>query len=182
MITSRNGFSGSVTNACRMCVVIGSRTPARPATSVDQPAVAQTTARTRCGRAVVSTAVTRPSLALETRHLRVRVDLHSEPVGASRITPDDGVVPDDPARRVVERAEDRPGRAIREVELRTELVDLLGPMTLDLIPSSLFTSARSCIVTSARSECASVRWPCCENIRLKSSSAERRSYRRTLSR
>src|SRR6267143_5177650 len=40
MITSRNGFSGSVTNACRMCVVIGSGTPARSATSVDHPAVA----------------------------------------------------------------------------------------------------------------------------------------------
>ena len=38
-MTSRNGFSGSVTNACRMFVVIGSGTPARSATSVDQPAV-----------------------------------------------------------------------------------------------------------------------------------------------
>ncbi len=43
MITSRNGLTGSVTNACRMWVVIGSRTPASPQTSVDQPATALTT-------------------------------------------------------------------------------------------------------------------------------------------
>ena len=84
--------------------------------------------------------------------------------------PDDGVVPDDPARRVVERAEDRIRGSLREVELRAELADLVRVDDLESIPRSLFTSARSCIVIIARSECASVRCPCCENIRLKSSS------------
>ena len=55
MITSRNGFSGSVTKAWRMCVVIGSGTPARPATSDDQPAVALTTVPHAIFLAVVST-------------------------------------------------------------------------------------------------------------------------------
>ena len=55
-----------------------------------------------------------------------------------------------------------------------------GPMTLELTPSSLFTSARSCIVTSARSECASVRCPRCENMRLKPSFCESFSYNLTL--
>ena len=40
MILSRNGFTGSVTNACRIEPVIGSGTPAIAATGVDQPAVA----------------------------------------------------------------------------------------------------------------------------------------------
>ena len=39
------------------------------------------------------------------------------------------------------------------------------------MPSSWFTSARSAIVIMARSECARVKCPCCENRRLKSSSA-----------
>ena len=43
MILSRNGFTGSVTNACRMLVVIGSGSPAMSATMLDQPAVALTT-------------------------------------------------------------------------------------------------------------------------------------------
>ena len=60
MITSRKGFSGSVTNACRMCVVIGSDTPARLATRVDQPAVALITIPASTSPRVVCTPVTRP--------------------------------------------------------------------------------------------------------------------------
>jgi hypothetical protein len=60
MITSRNGFTGSVTNACRMWVVIGSRTPARSATSVDQPAVALTIVSQATSPLLVRTPVTRP--------------------------------------------------------------------------------------------------------------------------
>ena len=56
-----------------------------------------------------------------------------------------------------------------------------GRITLESIPSSLFTSARSCMTIIERSECASVRCPCCENMRLKPSSVESRSYSRTLS-
>ena len=40
MILSRNGFTGSVTKACRIDPVSGSGTPASAATGVDQPAVA----------------------------------------------------------------------------------------------------------------------------------------------
>ena len=43
-----------------MCVVIGSGTPARSATSVDQPAVALTTMPVLMRPRVVSTPVTRP--------------------------------------------------------------------------------------------------------------------------
>ena len=39
MTTSSSGFIGSVTHACRMCVVIGSGTPAMSLMSVLQPAV-----------------------------------------------------------------------------------------------------------------------------------------------
>ena len=52
------------------------------------------------------------------------------------------------------------GRSVvGEVELRAELVDLVEPDQAVSIPSSWLTSARSVIVVSARSECASVRWP-----------------------
>ena len=39
MTTSSSGLTGSVTHACRMCVVIGSGTPAMSEISVLQPAV-----------------------------------------------------------------------------------------------------------------------------------------------
>ena len=55
-----------------------------------------------------------------------------------------------------------------------------GSTTRLSTPSSWFTSARSVITTIARSEWASVKWPCCEKRRLKSSSADRRSYSSTL--
>ncbi len=71
----------------------------------------------------VSTAATPSVRALEAGHLRVRVDLHPEPVRRAREPPHDRVVTDDPARRVVERAHDRPGRTIGEIELRAELAD-----------------------------------------------------------
>ena len=60
MITSRNGLTGSVTNAWRMCVVIGSGTPARSPTSVDQPAAALITVPHATSPRVVRTPVTRP--------------------------------------------------------------------------------------------------------------------------
>src|SRR5581483_7592834 len=57
-------------------------------------------------------------------HGGVLVDLDARPVGRAREAPHDGVVADDPARRVVERAHDGPRRLVGEVELRTELPDL----------------------------------------------------------
>ncbi len=60
MILSRNGFTGSVTNACRMLVVIGSGSPARRATMLDQPAVALSTMPQAMSPCVVFTPCIRP--------------------------------------------------------------------------------------------------------------------------
>jgi len=60
MITSRNGLTGSVTKAWRMWVVIGRRTPARPVTSDDQPAVALTSVPQSIAPRFVRTPVTFP--------------------------------------------------------------------------------------------------------------------------
>src|SRR5205085_1279592 len=62
---------------------------------------------------------------LDPEHPRVRVDLDAAPVGAAREAPDDGVMPDDPAGSVVQRAEDRPGRPLGEIELWTQSCDLV---------------------------------------------------------
>ena len=104
-----------------MCVVIGSGTPARSATSVDQPAVALTTVSHSMSPRVVSTARDAAVGPLDPGHLRVRMDLGAVPVGAAGVAPDDRVVADDPARRVVERGHDRPGDVLRQVHLRAEL-------------------------------------------------------------
>ena len=61
--------------------------------------------------------------ALEARDLGVLMDLDAAAVGRAREAPHDRVVADDPARRVVERADDRVRRPLREVELRAELRD-----------------------------------------------------------
>ena len=63
----------------------------------------------------------RSPLALEPGDLGRRVDLDAEPVGRAREAPHDRVVADDPAGRVVERADDRVRGPLREVELRAEL-------------------------------------------------------------
>src|SRR5438132_8524264 len=52
------------------------------------------------------------------------MDVDATSVGAAGVAPDDCVVADDSAGRVVQRAHDRPGRAVGEIELRTELRDL----------------------------------------------------------
>ena len=54
------------------------------------------------------------------------MDLDAAAVGTARKAPHHRVVPDDPARRVVERAHDRPRRPVGEVELGTERRDLVG--------------------------------------------------------
>ena len=61
MILSRNGFTGSVTKACRIEVVIGSRRPASFATGLDQPAVALRTTSQEMSPFVVRTPWHRPS-------------------------------------------------------------------------------------------------------------------------
>src|SRR6266508_1547535 len=99
MTTSRNGFSGSVTKACKMCVVIGRGTPAISPTSVDQPAVDVSARREHARDAAVR--------LLDGEDLRVGVDLDAATVGAAREPPDDRVMADDPAGAVVERADDR---------------------------------------------------------------------------
>ena len=104
MTTSSSGFSGSVTKACRMCVVIGSsRRPCR-AISVLQPAVQLITVPASIVAAArADAASTRPLCALDPGHLGVGVDLGAAASAAAREAPDDRVVADDPARRVVER-------------------------------------------------------------------------------
>ena len=61
---------------------------------------------------------------LDARHLGVGVDLDTAAVGRTSEPPDDGVVADDPAGRVVERAQDRPGDVAADVDLRAEPLDL----------------------------------------------------------
>ncbi len=63
------------------------------------------------------------AVALEAGDLRALVDLDAAAIGGAREAPDDRVVADDPAGRVVERADDRVRGALREVELRAELGD-----------------------------------------------------------
>jgi hypothetical protein len=63
------------------------------------------------------------AVAFEPDHLRVLVDLDAVAVGRARESPHDRVVPDDPARRVVERTDDGIGGPLRKVELRAELAD-----------------------------------------------------------
>ena len=106
-----------------MCVVIGRRRPTSLPTSDDQPAVALTTWPHSTRPRVVSTAVMRSPAALEARDLGVLMDLDAPTVGRARESPHDRVVADDPARRVVERADDRIRGPLREVELRAELGD-----------------------------------------------------------
>ena len=67
------------------------------------------------------------AVAQESDDLGVLMDLDSAPVRRARESPHDGVVPDDPAGRVVQRADDRVRRALREVELGAELRDPGGP-------------------------------------------------------
>ncbi len=61
MILSRNGFTGSVTNACRMLVTIGSGSSASFATGLDQPAVAESTVPHEMSPWFVRTPCTLPS-------------------------------------------------------------------------------------------------------------------------
>ena len=71
-------------------------------------------------------AVHAPVRDVEAGHLGVLVDLDTGAAHLLRVAPDDSVVPDDPAGRVVERTEDRPGDAlVRDVDLRAELLHLL---------------------------------------------------------
>ena len=58
--TSRSGLSGSVTHACRMCVVIGSCTPAMSEISELHPAVQLSTVPALIRPRLVTTASTRP--------------------------------------------------------------------------------------------------------------------------
>ena len=113
MTTSRNGLTGSVTQAWRMVVQIGSLTPAMSAICVDQPAVQAMTVShamaPRFGLHAGDAAV----LDVDARHLDALVDLGAVPVGRPRVAPDDRVVADDPAGRVIEGAVDRPG-AVRD--------------------------------------------------------------------
>ena len=66
------------------------------------------------------------------------------------------------------------------VELRAQLLDLVRRDDARVDPSRRFTSARSIIVFTDRSEWARVRWPCWEKSMLKFRSWESVSYSPTL--
>ena len=126
MTTSSSGFSGSVTNACRMWVVIGSSTPAIAAIVELQPAVALTTCPAPILRPSLSvTPVARPFERSISVTSRVGVDLGAGRVGPAREPPDDRVVADDPAGRVVERAHHRIDRVARHRHRRRQAPDLV---------------------------------------------------------
>ena len=110
-----------------MWVVIGSGTPAMSEISVLQPAVALTTWPASTRPRFVCTAVMRPLDALEPGHLGVGMDLRAARVGAAREAPDDRVVADDAARRVIQRAHDRIRRVLADVHRRREPLHLVGP-------------------------------------------------------
>jgi hypothetical protein len=65
------------------------------------------------------------------------VDLGARPVGPACVAPHDGVVADDPARRVVERRLDGPGDVLGEIHLRAELADLVRVDDLAVDPEEL---------------------------------------------
>ena len=66
--------------------------------------------------------------------------------------------------------------SLRVMQERAEVNQILGIDSRVVYPAEIariwFTSARSCITRSELSVWASVRWPCWENMRLKSSSLE----------
>ena len=106
--------------------MIGSGTPASAATGVDQPAVALRTTLAGDVALVRLDALHPAVLDVEARHLDALVDLDAAPPGLLGVAPDDGVVADDPAGRVVERALDRPGHVLADVDLRAELLHLVA--------------------------------------------------------
>ena len=64
-------------------------------------------------------------LDVEARHLDALVDLGAAAARLLGVPPDDGVVPDDPTGRVVERALDRPRHVLADVNLGAELLHFL---------------------------------------------------------
>ena len=106
--------------------MIGSRSPASFATGLDQPAVALE------DDVAGDVALRRPHPVasavadVEPRDLDALVDVDPRPADLLRVAPDDGVVADDPARRVVERAQDRPRHVLTDVDLRAEPLHLVA--------------------------------------------------------
>ena len=69
---------------------------------------------------VVRTPWHRPSRTSKPDDLDALVDVDPGAADLLRVAPDNGVVADDPTRRVVERAEDRPRHVLAGVELWAE--------------------------------------------------------------
>ena len=118
-------------------MVIGRRTPARPQTSVDQPATALTTTPASTRPRFVCTAVTRPfacSIPVTSVYGWISTPARSAPRARPQTTASWRMIP---PGRVVERALDRPGRLVGEVELRAERRDLLGEDDARVDPEQL---------------------------------------------
>jgi hypothetical protein len=91
--------------------------------------------------------------------------------GATREAPDDGVVSDDPARRVVERRLYLAGDILGQIHLRAELADLVRVDDAAVDPEELVHLGPLVRGDDPAVEWARVRWPCWEKRRLKSRSA-----------
>ena len=85
----------------------------------------------------VRTPATRPPLHIDARDLGVLVDLGAQPVCRARVGPHHGVVADDAARLVVERAQDRPCHIGRDVDLGAELLHSVSVDDATLDPEQL---------------------------------------------
>jgi hypothetical protein len=97
------------------CVTIGSSTPAMRAMVEHQPAVALTTVFVRIVPRLVTTSTrpSRTSIAVTSVCGWIWTPSRS---AARCVAPDDGVVADDAARRVIEPGEDRLMRTVAQVE------------------------------------------------------------------
>ena len=106
--------------------MIGKGTPAMSATSVAQPAVQLTTTGAEIVTPAGAYARDPTVLGGDAEHLGVLVDLHSQGISSTGVTPIDCVVADDPPRRVVKRTEDRVPDVGGDVHIGDEGLDLIG--------------------------------------------------------
>src|SRR3984893_11344604 len=80
-------------------------------------------------------------LDVDPGHLGLLMDVDAAGVGATRVTPVDRIVANDPAWRMVKRAQNRVSHVLRDVQIRNQSLDLLriddlGPDTFELVDLS----------------------------------------------
>ena len=102
------------------------------ATSELLPATACSTRPALTKPRLVSTPTDAAVLDPDAGDLGLGVDLDAAPGGAAGIAPGHGVVAGDRARRMIEGAEDRVAHLVRQIELRAEPADVVGPDQLEV--------------------------------------------------